>query len=215
MGLRTAPALHGDANLTRLGVSESRACLQNPSGVAIPATRTGMARRTELTEEEMERVRAKLREFVQEMGSQSAARAKLGVGQQTISKILLGKMNPSLAMVRRLAFAMRISEYEIRTGRPDPIGVRLDSLPGWADAEREALARFPLASPDAIRAVGSLRSPTPPGRITTEFVVNMALAWGTGEPSLQPAPPHRSPVGRSLPSRKGVAEPEGGFDSSR
>lgn len=128
-----------------------------------------------LTLDEAERVRARLVELRSRHRNASELARRLGIGQQHVSSVLGGRMQPGIGFARKVASAIGVSLDELLGGAA--VDRRLRALPGWDDAAREAKADRPeLAA--LIDRVGELVAPEPPERpVSARDVIDLAHVW--------------------------------------
>ncbi len=125
-----------------------------------------------------ERIRGWCRETGTSLRALSLAAGLGGTTAQTVCHNLETDHDVGLATLTALADAMgRPLTWLLYGGKP-PEGIMLNSLPGWAEAVREARERLGV-SVAAAEGVGRWRVPEAPPHLDALFVAALARAWSS------------------------------------
>lgn len=128
-------------------------------------------------------LRALLNDLVRDEfgGKKSRAAVAIGVSPSYVQEFLGGTRGAGRKLLEALAdYTKRpIDELMGREGHePEPEPGTLGALPGWAEAQSEAVRKYGKTIPAASFAkAAATRSSNPPSVVTVEFVRKMADAW--------------------------------------
>lgn len=151
-----------------------------PFPMGIPRTIQRMERSRSLRPEELDRVRAAVRQLIEREGSQVAAARRIGVSQPTLSNALSGLRPPGVALARQVALALGMPLDALLSGRP--VATRpaptLDRVPGYAEVEAAARAKAPYLPEEAWARTRAM-SGADLADLTPELLVGFTQTWAS------------------------------------
>ena len=131
-----------------------------------------------LRPEERQRVRAALERLLADAGGvQRELARRLGVTQQSVSRVVSQGAEPGMPLARACAEALGISLHELLTGEappPSDPSPPVGTLPGWTEAEAAARAAHPWIPAAAWDLTRQVRLPYAP-KISAEWAAALAM----------------------------------------